>query len=120
MNKFSLPKKIKLLTKKQFIFVFQKPTCIKSIGITLFSRSNNLGYPRIGLTISKKYIKLSHERNRIKRHMRETFRTNQHKLSSNDFILVINSKKIIYLKNHALIKELQKLWNRHFYSFKNT
>lgn len=114
MRTNSFSKRARLLTSNEFIFVFQQPTRIKNTGIILFSRINELKYPRIGLVISKKYVKHAHERNRIKRHMRETFRINQHHLSSSDFILTLYSKEILYLKNYLLIKELQKLWYHHF------
>ncbi|WP_159714971.1 ribonuclease P protein component [Blochmannia endosymbiont of Camponotus nipponensis] len=113
MNKKCLPKQARLLNLNEFVFVFQKPERIKTTKITLLSRPNHLGYPRIGLAISKKYIKYAHERNKIKRHMRETFRAYQHNLSAKDFVLTIRSKDIIYLTNNALIKELEKLWYHH-------
>lgn len=114
MNRKFLPKRARLLTLNQFIFVFQKPERVKTIGITLFSRSNRLGYPRIGLSISKKYVKCSHERNRIKRHMRETFRTNQYNLLDKDFVLTISSKEIIHCNNKTLIQKLEQLWYHHY------
>lgn len=114
MTKYSLSKQIRLLTLDDFVFVFQQPKKIKTTGIILFSRLNNLQHPRIGLAISKKYIKHAHERNRIKRYIRETFRINQYNLSPSDFILTLCSKEILYLKNCLLIKELQKLWRYHF------
>ncbi|URJ29775.1 ribonuclease P protein component [Blochmannia endosymbiont of Camponotus sp.] len=115
MNRKFLPKRARLLTVNEFVFVFKNPERIKTTGITLFSRPNQLGYPRIGLAVSKKYVKHAYERNRIKRHMRETFRINQHNLLSKDFVLTINSKEIIRFKNNALIKELEKLWYHHLY-----
>ncbi|URJ26174.1 ribonuclease P protein component [Blochmannia endosymbiont of Camponotus modoc] len=113
MNRKFLPKRARLLNLNEFVFVFQKPERIKTTGITLFSRSNRLGYPRIGLAISKKYVKYAHERNRIKRHIRETFRTYQHNLLAKDFVLTIHSKEIIHYKNKTLIQELEKLWYHH-------
>ncbi|URJ24463.1 ribonuclease P protein component [Candidatus Blochmanniella camponoti] len=113
MNRKFLPKRARLLNLNEFIFVFQKPERVKTTGITLFSRSNRLGYPRIGLAISKKYVKYAHERNRIKRHIRETFRTYQHNLLAKDFVLTIRSKEIIHCKNKTLIQELEKLWYHH-------
>lgn len=119
MNRNSLPKRARLLTKKEFIFVFQQPKRIKTTGIFLFSRTNLLKYPRIGLAISKKHIKHAHERNRIKRYMRETFRINQYNLLPSDFIFTVYSKEILYLTNYSLIQELDKLWYQHFLSQKN-
>lgn len=114
MRRNFLPKQARLLNMNEFIFVFKRPIRTKTTGIILFSRINTLQYPRIGLAISKKYIKHAHERNRIKRHIRETFRINQQHLSSSDFILTLYSNKILNLTNCLLIKKLQKLWYHHF------
>lgn len=114
MSDNSLPKKVRLLTSHEFIFVFQQSKNIKTTGIILFSRINTLKFARIGLSIPKKYIKRAHDRNRIKRHIRETFRINQHHLSPSDFILSVYSKEILYLKNFSLITKLQELWRHHF------
>lgn len=114
MKKNSLSKKIRLLTTTEFAFVFKQPTYVKATGIILISRINTLKYPRIGLAISKKYIKHAHARNKIKRYMRETFRINQHNLLPADFIFTLYSKEILYFTNLCLIKTLQTLWCRHF------
>lgn len=114
MKNRCFPKKKRLLSVNEFVFVFQQPQYIKITGITLFSRPNNLGYPRIGLSISKKYIKRAHERNRIKRCARETFRMCQYNLSILDFVLTVNSKDALYLKNENLIKEIKKLWHHYW------
>ncbi|MXP51424.1 ribonuclease P protein component [Pantoea sp. SoEX] len=116
MHKFYFPKTLRLLNSKEFSFVFQKPQRAYSSQINIFGRANKLKYPRIGLTIAKKYVKLAHERNRVKRLIREYFRLNQHKLPSMDFI-VIAKKEIVYLDNFTILKKLEKLWQRHFQSF---
>lgn len=114
MNRRCFPKKIRLLNLNEFICVFKQARYIKFTGFTLFNRFNQLGYPRIGLAISKKYVKRAHERNRIKRYARETFRINQHNLLTADFVLTINSKNVLYLKNHNLIKEFERLWHHYW------
>lgn len=114
MRRNFLSKNTRLLNKKDFTFVFQKPVYIKKTGIILFSRTNTLQYPRIGLIISKKYVKHAHARNRIKRHMRETFRMNQHNLPPSDFIFTLYSTEITYFTNYILIQKLQTLWYQYF------
>lgn len=110
MNEQSFPKKKRLLRLNEFIFVFKQSKRIRVIGITLFSRDNKLGYPRIGLAISKRYVKRAHDRNRIKRYARETFRICQNDLSNLDFVFTVHSKDILYLQNNNLIKEFNRLW----------
>ncbi|VFP83976.1 Ribonuclease P protein component [Candidatus Erwinia haradaeae] len=112
MKTFSFSKKLRLLTSESFTFVFAKPQRVSITHITILGRANILGYPRIGCTLSKKNLKYSHERNRIKRLIRESFRHNQHTLPEMDFIIIAKSG-IGTLDNHALMRGLEKLWNRH-------
>ncbi|AFJ49040.1 ribonuclease P protein component [Shimwellia blattae DSM 4481 = NBRC 105725] len=80
--------------------------------ITILGRQNELGHPRIGLTVAKKNVKRAHERNRIKRLTRESFRLRQHELPAMDFV-VVAKKGVAGLDNQALTEALDKLWRRH-------
>jgi ribonuclease P protein component len=57
--------------------------------LSIYYCPNNLGYPRLGLSLSKKNIRNATDRNRLKRVARETFRLNQRHLGSHDMIVVI-------------------------------
>lgn len=80
--------------------------------ITILGRLNSLGHPRIGLTIAKKNVKRAHERNRVKRLARESFRLRQYELPSMDFV-VVAKKGVADLDNRTLMEALEKLWRRH-------
>ncbi|MBK4775837.1 ribonuclease P protein component [Candidatus Pantoea edessiphila] len=112
MNSFKFPKKLRLLKSSEFFFIFREPKCIYSLQFNIFGRINKLQHPRIGLTIAKKYVRLAHERNRIKRLIRESFRLNQHKLPFMDFVAVAR-KRSVDLDNVVLLKKLEKLWQRY-------
>ncbi|WMY96788.1 MAG: ribonuclease P protein component [Arsenophonus sp.] len=112
MNKLFFPKKLRLLHPKDFDYVFQYPKRVFSPEIVIFGRLNSLQYPRIGFTISKKNIKLSHDRNRIKRLVREYFRLNQDKLPLMDFI-ILAKKSVVNLNNQEITKKIGYLWFRH-------
>ncbi|VFP86640.1 Ribonuclease P protein component [Candidatus Erwinia haradaeae] len=112
MTEYSFPKQLRLLTSTHFKFVFQNPKRVSASYITILGRLNSLGHPRIGCAISKKNLKHSHERNRIKRLIRESFRYNQHQLPAMDFVVIVKSG-IIALDNNAFTIALEKLWNRH-------
>ncbi|MXP67630.1 ribonuclease P protein component [Pantoea sp. Aalb] len=118
MNNFSFPRELRLFTPTHFTFVFQRAQKVGNSKITILSRFNMLGYPRLGLTIAKKHVKHSHERNRIKRIIRESFRLLQHELPAMDFI-VIAKKGIINLNNRAITEILSKLW-LHYCRLKNS
>jgi ribonuclease P protein component len=67
--------------------------------------------PRIGLAISKKYCRLSVDRNRLKRIARETFRLNQKCLDNWDFVIMIRKFKLVTNKllTDELLTLLQKI-----------
>lgn len=72
---------------------------------------NELQRPRLGLVIGKKNIRLAVQRNRIKRHIRESFRLHQHKLPSVDVIVLARSQ-LDQLSDDRLNALLQKQWSR--------
>ncbi|MGK2896977.1 MAG: ribonuclease P protein component [Candidatus Makana argininalis] len=109
MNKFNFKKKFRLIKFKHFAFVFNKPKVYNTIYIKILSKSNKLNYPRIGFLISKKQIKMSYKRNRIKRLIRENFRINKNYLPYIDIILIIK-KKISIFKNNDINKLINKIW----------
>ena len=112
MVKLAVPRELRLLTPTHVTFVFQQPQRAGTPQITILGRQNSLGHPRIGLTVAKKNVKRAHERNRIKRLTRESFRLRQHELPSMDFV-VVAKKGVADLDNRALSEALEKLWRRH-------
>ena len=101
-----------MLTPKHFNFVFQQPQRASSPEVTIFGRQNELGHPRIGLTIAKKNVKRAHERNRIKRLAREYFRLHQHQLPAMDFVVLVR-KGVAELDNHQLDRKSTRLNSSH-------
>lgn len=112
MVKLNFSKGARLLTPDQFKFVFQDPLRAAAPEITILSRPNNLDIPRLGLTVAKKNLKRAHERNRVKRLCRESFRLLQHDLPASDFVIVAK-KGIDKLDNESFYNILDKLWRRH-------
>lgn len=102
----------RLLTPRQFKAVFDSPSGkLPGRNVLLLVRENGLPYPRIGLVIGKKSVKLAVERNRIKRQLRETFRLHQMELTGWD-IVVISRKGLADLDNPELARQFAKLWRR--------
>ena len=77
--------------------------------LTMLATPNNLGFPRIGVTLSKKRAKRAVDRNRIKRKIRESFRLKQHKIPAFD-IIVIGKNGVVDLSQEELQQRLDYLW----------
>lgn len=112
MVKLAFSRELRLLTPTHFTFVFQQPLRAGAPQIIIIGRLNKLAHPRIGLAVAKKHAKRAHERNRIKRLIRESFRQRQHELPAMDFV-VVAKKGVAELDNCALTATLEKLWRRH-------
>ncbi len=112
VNKLTFPRELRLLAPVQFKAVFEQPLRASTPQLTLLSRQNDIEHARIGLTVAKKHLKRAHDRNRIKRIVRESFRLKQHQLPSYDFVFVAKGG-IGKLSNQELFETLDKLWQRH-------
>lgn len=73
--------------------------------------ANDLNHPRLGLAVAKKNIPTAVARNRIKRHIRESFRFNQQRLPAADIVIL---PRAACLKATApeLRENLNRLWTR--------
>lgn len=111
MNSFNFPKFHRLLKSKQFKIVFDGTHKIRNKYLLVFATKNNFDYPRLGLAISKKSVKLAVNRNRIKRIIRNEFRL--HKNLLNGFDIIIVSKPLINdLANNELKEILVQEWKK--------
>ena len=102
----------RLLTPRQFKAVFDSPSGkVPGKNVLLLARLNDLDHPRLGLVIGKKSVKLSVERNRLKRQIRESYRHSQVALSGWDIVIVAR-KGLGDLENTELALQFGKLWKR--------
>ena len=101
---FTFPKEVRLLTASDYSNVFQDVQLrVSSKNFLILARNYEMNYPRLGIIIAKKNVKLSVERNRLKRQLRETFRKQRQMLPSLDIVLL--AKKGMY---YSLV-EMQSL-----------
>jgi len=105
-------KKLRLSSSIDFKYVFSEFYQKNTQEISILGRFNILGYPRLGLSVSRKNIRYAHDRNLIKRLIRETFRILQYRLIAMDFI-VITKKNILFLNNKKIINMLETLWSHY-------
>jgi ribonuclease P protein component len=102
----------RLLIPRQFKAVFDSPSGkIPGKNVLLLARENGLDHPRIGMVIGKKSVKLSVERNRLKRLIRESFRLHQELLGGWD-IVVVARKGMSDSDNVETSRQFSKFWKR--------
>lgn len=111
MGENSFSRELRLLTPAHFENVFNKAIPAVSPQITLLAKQNNCSHPRLGITISKKRVKKAHDRNRLKRIIRESYRLNQNMLPKAD-IVVVGKSGLGDLTNPELFTLLSKLWKK--------
>ena len=88
MVKLNFSRELRLLTPIQFKMFSNSHSELVLPKLQSLLEKNNLEHPRLGLTVAKKHLKRAHERNRIKRLVRESFRLSQHRLPAYDFVFV--------------------------------
>lgn len=109
MNKIAFNKARRLLKKTEYDFVFTKAKKIKTNELIILYRRNFLQHARLGLALSKHVIPKAHDRNRVKRLLRETFRIK--KLPAVD-IVILARHGLLDIENKIVIAELDKIWDK--------
>ena len=94
-------KKIKIVKKQQFDAVFSYKKRMSTDRILIYYRPNNNEFSRLGIITSKKNARLAHDRNRIRRILKEQFRTLYNQIPSCDFV-VISKKNAAEAQNHEI------------------
>jgi ribonuclease P protein component len=104
------PRTARLLTAADFRRVFNDPKRSSDRFFTVLAapRQETVS-SRLGLAIAKKHIKLASGRNRVKRLVRETFRSMRQSMVSTDFVVLAKPAT-----GDASNAELVASLNRHF------
>ncbi|HRH76087.1 MAG TPA: ribonuclease P protein component [Cellvibrionaceae bacterium] len=112
LSRLLFTKQQRLLEAKEFSALFaDAPIRASHPCFLLLCNFNSTEHARLGLVIAKKQIKKSHDRNRLKRLIRESFRLYQHKLPLIDAI-VLARKGADALSNSEIQVILHGLWKR--------
>jgi ribonuclease P protein component len=105
-------KSLRLVNSGDFKRVFDDaPLRASHRHFLILARANQLPFPRLGLVISKKSIRLAVDRNRVKRLIRENFRRRQESLAGLD-IIVLSRKGMDELSNADISHQLDQQWQR--------
>lgn len=106
-----LERRARLGNKADFRHIFDRPYESADRWFTVLARPNGLGYPRLGMAISRKAAGAAVPRNRIKRVIRESFRFCQGQLGGMD-IIVIGRPGLAAQSNALLFDSLRQHWIR--------
>ena len=109
MTDYRFPKRLRLLSSNNFERVFAERQSVSDRWLVLYGGANDVGHPRIGLTVSRKLGNAT-VRNRWKRLLREAFRLKQHELPTIDFVCVPRAAEPPAFQE--LIESLPALANR--------
>jgi len=108
-HNFSFSPELRLKKAEEFQRVFAKPFKTSDKYFTILARQNELTHSRLGLAIAKKYIKRAIDRNKIKRAVRENFRTHQYQIDHWD-IVVLARPSAANAEKKTLSASLIKHW----------
>ncbi|MDD7804360.1 MAG: ribonuclease P protein component [Endozoicomonas sp. (ex Botrylloides leachii)] len=107
---FAFPRDRRLCSSAEFKQVFEKTDIkISYKQLLLLARANNQEGARLGIIVAKKNIRLSVNRNRAKRRIRESFRLNHTALGCLDMV-VLARKGFGELDDSEINQLLAKLW----------
>ena len=107
----SFPRHVRLTRPAEFQRVFQQGKRFYEGGVTARATLNEIGFPRLGMAIAKKALRRAHDRNRVRRLIRESFRQHQASLPSTDIVVMCRSD-VLTLSNKDLFQQLEGLWLR--------
>ncbi len=107
-----LPKEARLLKRTEFLRVYEQGMRIEGRFMTVFVLPSRHARHRVGVTATKKAIGKSHERNRCKRLLRESFRLSRAELESVDqrYDWVLNARRsLLNVKLDKPLTEFKKI-----------
>ncbi len=108
-------KKFRLLSARDFEELKVGSSSYKKAALIIYYKKNSFNQSRIGLSVPKKIGK-SHDRNRLKRLLREFFRTSPYKFLGYDILLVVSWSRNLLpepteVKETTLLKNLNEYFN---------
>lgn len=106
---YAFKKTQRLLNKSEYDHVFEQAKKIITPDFIVLIRTNNLEHARLGFALSKKMIAKAHDRNRLKRLLRDSFR--QTRLPAVDIIFLAR-RGVAEQTNLGINAKLHTTWEQ--------
>ncbi|MGF1614049.1 MAG: ribonuclease P protein component [Gammaproteobacteria bacterium] len=103
------PRCRRLARSREYQCVFSEGMRSVERAFVVLARPNALGFPRLGLAVSRKQLRGAVQRNRVKRLIRESFRRHQGELGQLDLV-VIARKGVDAMATEEVFGVLQRHW----------
>lgn len=107
MSSFS--RQARLTSRHDFQVVFEKPKKVTRPHWQVLYIKNTLSHPRLGIIISKKFVKHAVARNRLRRLVRESFRQQLADMPAVDIVFLAR-RGFSQLDNHVIREQVDKVW----------
>lgn len=108
-NPFGLPRAYRLRAPAAFRATTRTGLKLRDALFTVYAAPNGLAIARLGIAVSRRVSAKAVERNRIKRHIRESFRLNQDMLAGLDLVVIAHSATA-GAPNLVLTHSLERHW----------
>nr|VFJ55095.1 MAG: ribonuclease P protein component [Candidatus Kentron sp. FW] len=105
------PRSLRLRHKRDYARVFRDPCRSTDASAVVLGKPNKRDIPRLGLAISKRRVPHAVARNRVKRLIRESFRTHQQQLRGLD-VVIIGRPPIGDIETTDFFLSLERHWKK--------
>ena len=104
-----MKKEYRVKKSQDFDNIIRKKQSFANRQFVIYYQENKLDYMRLGISVSKKLGK-AHERNRLKRYVRESFKTRKDFLKNYDIIIIVRpaAKGLSFLEFGSSIDHVLK------------
>ena len=108
MTNTGLPKSAQIRHSREYAHIYANGKRVRGKYIRIVAQTNNKDWPRLGLSVGKKFANSAVKRNRVRRVLRAAFRLQASNIGAWDIILIPNAPDRSY-RTPVIEKELIKL-----------